>query len=113
MLSLYSATKHAVRSFTHSTAKELAQYNIRVNAYCPGVADTPMWERIDAAFVQHKGYKPKQAWTEFTAGILAGRPQTARRRGLLGVVPIVARFGLHHRANHFDRRRHGVPLMAG
>lgn len=75
MLSLYSATKHAVRSFTHSTAKELAKYNIRVNAYCPGVADTPMWERIDAAFVEHKGYKPKQAWEEFTAGILAGRPQ--------------------------------------
>lgn len=75
MLSLYSATKHAVRSFTHSTAKELAQYNIRVNAYCPGVADTPMWERIDAAFVEHKGYEPKQAWKEFTQGILVGRPQ--------------------------------------
>ena len=75
MLSLYSASKHAVRSFTHSTAKELAPYGIRVNAYCPGVADTPMWERIDAAFVEHKGYKPKQAWGEFTAGILAGRPQ--------------------------------------
>ena len=75
MLSLYSATKHAVRSFTHSTAKELAQYNIRVNAYCPGVADTPMWERIDAAFVKHKGYEPKQAWKEFTQGILVGRPE--------------------------------------
>lgn len=75
MLSLYCATKHAVRSFTHSTAKELAKYGIRVNAYCPGVADTPMWERIDAAFVKHKGYAPKQAWNEFTAGILAGRPQ--------------------------------------
>ncbi|MCP1660760.1 acetoin reductase [Neisseria perflava] len=75
MLSLYCATKHAVRSFTHSTAKELAPYGIRVNAYCPGVADTPMWERIDAAFVKHKGYAPKQAWNEFTSGILAGRPQ--------------------------------------
>lgn len=75
MLSLYCATKHAVRSFTHSTAKELAQYNIRVNAYCPGVADTPMWGRIDAAFVKHKGYAPKQAWNEFTSGILVGRPQ--------------------------------------
>lgn len=75
MLSLYCATKHAVRSFTHSTAKELAPYGIRVNAYCPGVADTPMWERIDAAFVKHKGYQPKQAWNEFTSGILAGRPQ--------------------------------------
>lgn len=75
MLSLYCASKHAVRSFTHSTAKELAQYNIRVNAYCPGVADTPMWERIDDAFVKYKGYEPKQAWKEFTQNILVGRPQ--------------------------------------
>lgn len=75
MLSLYCASKFAVRAFTYTTAKELAKYDIRVNAYCPGVADTSMWERIDQAFVEHKGYEPKQAWKEFTSGILVGRPQ--------------------------------------
>lgn len=75
MLSVYCASKYAVRSFTQSSAKELAQYGIRVNAYCPGIADTPMWERLDQAFVEQKGYEPKQAWNEFTSGILVGRPQ--------------------------------------
>ncbi|RIY33207.1 diacetyl reductase [Psittacicella hinzii] len=77
MLSLYCATKHAVRSFTHSSAKELARYNITVNAYCPGVAATAMWDRIDEAFVKHKGWEPKQAWDTFTKNILVGRPQVA------------------------------------
>lgn len=77
MLSVYCATKYAVRSFTQSSAKELAKYGIRVNAYCPGVAYTPMWERLDQAFVDQKGYEPKQAWNEFTSGILVGRPQQA------------------------------------
>ncbi|RIY32194.1 diacetyl reductase [Psittacicella melopsittaci] len=75
MLSLYCASKHAVRSFTHSTAKELSKYNITVNAYCPGVAATAMWDRIDQAFVDHNGWEPKQAWNTFTKDILVGRPQ--------------------------------------
>jgi len=35
MLSAYSASKFAVRGFTQALAKELGQYNIQVNAYCP------------------------------------------------------------------------------
>ncbi|RIY37437.1 acetoin reductase [Psittacicella gerlachiana] len=77
MLSLYCASKHAVRSFTHSSAKELAKYNITVNAYCPGVAATAMWDRIDEAFVKYNGWEPKQAWNTFTKDILVGRPQVA------------------------------------
>jgi meso-butanediol dehydrogenase/(S,S)-butanediol dehydrogenase/diacetyl reductase len=76
MLSTYSATKHAVRSFTQSTAKELAQHNIRVNAYCPGVAGTSMWDRIDAEMVKYYDHmEPGDAFKEFSAGILLGRPQ--------------------------------------
>lgn len=53
MLGTYSATKHAVKSFTHSAAKELAKYKITVNAYCPGVAKTKMWDRIDEEMVKY------------------------------------------------------------
>lgn len=36
----YSASKAGVQSLTSTTAKELGQYKIRVNALCPGVTDT-------------------------------------------------------------------------
>ncbi|GBE88556.1 Versicolorin reductase 1 [Sparassis crispa] len=43
----YGATKFAVRGFTEASAKEWAEYGIRVNAYAPGIVDTPMWDHID------------------------------------------------------------------
>src|SRR5262249_5700624 len=43
----YSAAKWAVISITQSAAGYLAQYNINVNAVCPGVVPTPMWDDID------------------------------------------------------------------
>ena len=76
MLGTYSATKHAVKSFTHSSAKELAANNIRVNAYCPGVAGTAMWDRIDEEMVKYyDNMEPGDAFKQFTEGILVGRPQ--------------------------------------
>src|SRR5699024_8624530 len=76
MLGTYSATKHAVRSFTQTAAKELAQDGITVNAYCPGVAKTKMWDRIDEEMVKYNDeMQPGDEFEEFSSAIKLGRYQ--------------------------------------
>lgn len=42
----YCATKYAVVALSKSTALEVAAQNVRINALCPGITDTPMIERV-------------------------------------------------------------------
>ena len=42
----YSASKAGVISLTQGLATRLAPYNINVNAICPGLLWTPLWERL-------------------------------------------------------------------
>jgi NAD(P)-dependent dehydrogenase (short-subunit alcohol dehydrogenase family) len=42
----YSATKAGVVNFTQALAMELAPHRINVNAVCPGLIWTPLWERM-------------------------------------------------------------------
>jgi meso-butanediol dehydrogenase/(S,S)-butanediol dehydrogenase/diacetyl reductase len=43
---LYSSTKFAVRGLTQVAARDLADKGITVNAFAPGIVETPMMEGI-------------------------------------------------------------------
>jgi len=61
----YSASKFAVISITRSAALALAEHGIRVNAICPGIVLTPMWEQIDRERGALFGWEPGEAIRRF------------------------------------------------
>jgi meso-butanediol dehydrogenase / (S,S)-butanediol dehydrogenase / diacetyl reductase len=71
----YCASKFAVIGLTQGLAKELAPYDVRVNAVCPGVVRTPLWDPLLTQLAESKDISREQAWQEFVDGIPLGRPQ--------------------------------------
>jgi len=69
---VYCATKGAAVMLTKALALDYATQNIRVNAICPGIIDTPML-RIFA----DSRPDPEAAWAEYTAAQPIGRLGTA------------------------------------
>lgn len=71
----YSASKFAVIGMTQGLAKELAPLGIRVNAVCPGVVRTPLWDPLLDQLARNRGISREAAWDAFVADIPLGRPQ--------------------------------------
>jgi meso-butanediol dehydrogenase/(S,S)-butanediol dehydrogenase/diacetyl reductase len=72
----YSATKFAVRALTQAAAKELAQHKITVNAYCPGIVGTDMWDLIDEKMGPYLGNERGETLAQYSQLITLGRVQT-------------------------------------
>lgn len=71
----YCVAKFGTLAVTQATARGLIEHGITVNAFAPGVVDTPMWvglnEDIRAIHGQHDEADPMR---EFAGGTLIGRP---------------------------------------
>lgn len=76
MLAHYSATKFAVVGFTQALAKELGSYGITVNAYCPGIVGTDMWDLIDEKMGQYLGLPKGETIKKYSELITLGRVET-------------------------------------
>lgn len=72
-LAVYSSSKFAVRGLTQTAARDLASLGITVNAYCPGIVNTPMWAEIDRQISQAAGKPLGYGTAEFAKRITLGR----------------------------------------
>jgi NAD(P)-dependent dehydrogenase (short-subunit alcohol dehydrogenase family) len=74
---VYSATKAAVLSITRTFSAAWAARNVRVNAVCPGVIETPMNEVVLDSIAAARGTTREQIEQARTAAIPLGRTAAA------------------------------------
>ncbi|MGK3143648.1 (S)-acetoin forming diacetyl reductase [Pantoea sp. C2G6] len=72
-LAVYSSSKFAVRGLTQTAARDLAPAGITVNAFCPGIVNTPMWQEIDRQISAAAGKPAGYGTQEFAQRITLGR----------------------------------------
>jgi NAD(P)-dependent dehydrogenase (short-subunit alcohol dehydrogenase family) len=73
---IYALTKHAVVGFVRSVAPQLAERGIRINAVCPGFADTPMVAGELRESLEAAGFPLLRAEEVAEAVLLASRSES-------------------------------------
>ncbi len=80
----YNASKFGVVGFTQGLAKELAPHKINVNAVCPGVVETKMWDCVDEKLRRMWGLSKVEALKMHIKRIPLGRLE--KPKDVAGVV---------------------------
>ena len=61
----YSSSKWAVRGLTRTVALDVGEYNINVNAVCPGIVETPRMEKLCREKAAKRGWTYEQVYDEY------------------------------------------------
>lgn len=81
----YCAAKAAIIALTRSLAYEYARYNINVNAICPGIVRTPIWETVLDDLSARSGEDRETIFKHYLEPIPLKRAQTPEDIGNLVV----------------------------
>lgn len=85
----YAASKFGVMGITQSLAKEVAPDNITVNAICPGIIKTDMWDYNDRVWGQMLGdYAPGELMASWVQNIPMKR--AGEGRDVAGLIAFLA-----------------------
>ena len=69
----YCASKFGVIGLVQSAAVEFAKSGIRINAVCPGVVRTPMWDKQVVSYAKKRNIAPEEVMPYFASKIPMGR----------------------------------------
>ncbi|KAF5311263.1 hypothetical protein D9758_019040 [Tetrapyrgos nigripes] len=78
LLGAYAGTKFAIRGITQAVAGELGKHKITVNAYAPGLIDTPALKEFIEVKAKNANMQPEQFFEAFNASVplgYAGTPE--------------------------------------
>ncbi len=61
----YSASKWAIRGITRTVALDVGDFNVNVNAVCPGIVHTPRMDKLCEEKAKKRGWTREQVYQEY------------------------------------------------